>query len=191
MQVRIPALLAGAAAVAVLSGCDDATALPAQFENRLTTATVFAFSGTPATLPSGLMLRSRLPVRLDATFAFDIAFDINDAGEVVVYTQRRIANELVPTHPVGLIVSDDPFADVTRAPVEGFYYDSLVVLPAGKTLLVDNLERTCDQFSILGQNIRGKISVDSVNLAERAIHLKMIVNQNCGFRVLTPGLPPE
>ncbi len=192
MQSRLTVLLSAATtvgAIAALSSCGDPTALKAQFENKLDSTILYALNGTSSTLPSGLRLRNRLAIRLDATFAFDIAFDINEAGEVVVYTQRKVANELVPTHPVGLQISDLGFALIPEAPVTDYKYDSLVVLPVGKTLLVDNVDPSCGQFAILGPNIRAKLRVDSVVMAERAIFLHLVVNQNCGYRGLDIGLP--
>ena len=194
MQVRKITLLAAVGAVATtaaLSSCGDPTALEARFENRVTTAIVFALNGSPTPLPSGILLRSRQPVRVDAQFAFDIAFDINAANEVVVYTQRKVANQLVAGHPVGLQLTDDSFDEITSAPVAGYKYDSLVVLPGNKVLLVDNIDATCGQLEILGPNIRAKVRVDSVALTERAIFVTYLVNQNCGFRGLSPGLPPS
>ena len=192
MQARLFALLAAGGAVAALSSCGDPTALEAQFENRVDQTVLFALNGTPTTVQSGLLLYQRLPVRVDANFAFDIAFDINDANEVVVYTQRRIANELVPTHPVGLQLVDDAFESIVRAPTTNFVYDSLVVLPGNKVLLVDNIvPGTCGNFAILGPNIRAKIRLDSVKVADRAMFITFLVNRNCGFRGLNVGLPPD
>lgn len=191
MKARIVVLLAAGGAVAALSSCGDPTALEAQFENRVSQVVVFALNGSPVTLPSGVSLRARQAVRVDANFAFDLAFDINDANQVVVYTVREVGNQLIIGHPVGLQLTDAPFEEIVEAPVSGYKYDSLVVMPGNRVLLVDNIDPSCSSFSILGPNVRAKVRLDSVKLADRSMFLTMIVNQNCGFKGLAPGFPPE
>jgi hypothetical protein len=195
MQSRILPLLVtvGAiASVAALSSCGDPTALRAQRENLEDKTVIFALNGTPTTLPSGLRLSSRQAIRVDANFAFDIAFDINANNEVVVYTQRMVGNELVLGHPVGLQLTEQAFDAITRAPVTGYKYDSLVVLPGNRVLLVDDVDPICgQQFSILGPNLRAKIRLDSVVLSDRAMFITFLVNRNCGFRSLSRGLPAD
>lgn len=191
MHARLSALLVAVGAVVALNGCGDPTAIRAQFDNIDTTRTVFAFTGTAPTLPSALLLRGGVPVRLDAGFNFDLAFDINPAGEVVAYSVRKVASQVTGTHRVGVQFSDDPFEEITRAPTSNYVYDSLYVIPVGKVFLVDVLDPSCGQFSLLGPNIRAKVVVNSVDLTTRAIHLRLLANPNCGFVALTPGEPPE
>jgi hypothetical protein len=124
-------------------------------------------------------------------FNFDIAWDINDTGAAVVHTVRAVANQLVPARRVGLLLADGPFDAITRAPTSGYKYDSSLVMPAGKILLVDTIDPTCNTFSLLGPNIRAKIQLDSVSLVRRALYMRVLSNPNCGFRDLVPGLPKE
>lgn len=192
MLVRIPALLVAVGAVVAVNGCGDPTAIRAQFENIDTTRTVYAISGTPANLPTGLLVRGVAPVRLDGGFNFDLAFDINAAGEVIAHSVRKMASDVVSgTHRVGIQFTDEAFANVTRAPKSNYAYDSTYTLPVGKVFLIDVLDGSCSQFSILGPNIRAKAVVDSVNVAARAIYLHVLANPNCGFVTLLPGEPPE
>lgn len=191
MHARISALLVAIGAVVAMNGCGDPTAIRAQFENIDTTRVVYAFNGTPPTLPSALLVRGAAPVRLDAGFNFDLAFDINPAGEVVAYSVRKLASDIAATHRVGVRFVDEPFDQVTRAPKDGYVYDSTYVVPVGKVMLIDVLDSSCNQFSLLGVNIRAKAVVDSINLPLRAIYLHVLANPNCGFVTLTPGEPPE
>jgi hypothetical protein len=104
---------------------------------------------------------------------------------------RAVANQLVPARRVGLLLADGPFDAITRAPTSGYKYDSSLVMPAGKILLVDTIDHTCNTFSLLGPNIRAKIQLDSVSLVRRALYMRVLSNPNCGFRDLVPGLPKE
>jgi hypothetical protein len=189
MQARLPALLV---AIASIGGCDDATAIKPQFTNAQDTLTVFALNGTPVTVPTAILLRTGNAVRIDANFLFDVAFDVNDQGEAVVYTQRAVASELVPGRRVGLQLDTRAFEAITRAPTGGFVYDSSLVVPVGRTLLIDSIDpSSCSSFSFLGQNIRAKLVIDSVAAARRTVYVRLLTNLNCGFRGLAPGLPPD
>ena len=191
MYVRLPALLVAVIAVAAASGCDDATAIKAQFPTDTDTLTLFALNGSPATAPSALYIRTGSAIRVDPTFSFDIAFDIDAQGQVIVYTQRAVASQQVTGHPVGLQIRPETFEQLTKAPTGNFVYDSSKVLPVGQLLVVDVLDLSCPQFSIMGQNIRAKLVVDSIVPSLRTIHVRMLSNPNCGFRDLIPGTPKE
>lgn len=191
---RLFAVTTAIAAVALVSAatsCGDPTAIKAQFETDSAKVEVFALNGTAPTLPSAIRTRSIIPVRVGNDFAFDVAFDLTDAGELIAYTPRAVANELVGVRRVGLTLAEGPFEALTKAPSGGFEYDSLLSVPAGKLLLVDVIEPACVGLSILGPNVRSKIQVDSIVMARRAIYLRVLSNPNCGFRDLTPGLPKE
>ena len=191
MYARLSALVIAIGAVVAINGCDDPTSIDANFTNIDTTVTLYAFNGTPATLPSALIVIGAAPVRIDSRLRFDLAFDINSSGQVVAYTVRKLASEVAGTHRVGLQFTDDPFALVTEAPKVNYVYDSTYVLPVGKVFLIDVLESSCSQFSILGPNIRAKAVVESVDHTLRAISLHILSNPNCGFVTLTPGRPPR
>jgi hypothetical protein len=191
MYARLSALLVAVGAVVALNGCGDPTAIDPQFENIDTTRVVFAISGTPPNLPTALLVRGAAPVRIDAAFNFDLAFDINGAGEVIAYSARKLGSEITATHRVGIQFTDEQFDAVTKAPKTNYVYDSTYVLPVGKVFLIDVLDSSCSQFSILGPNIRAKAVVTNVDVAARSIEMDILANPNCGFVTLTPGLPPE
>lgn len=191
MHVRVPALLVAVGAVAAMSGCGDGTGINAQFSNFEAKETVYAMTGTPTALPAGLHVRLGDPKRVDGSFTFDIAFDLDASNNVIMYPQRLIATEIVATHAVGLQTSDQTFESITRAPGGGYQYDSTLVVGLHKTVLVDVIEPTCSQFFILGPNIKAKLVVDSVNAQMRAIYLRMFVNPNCGFTSLAQGIPKD
>jgi len=191
MHVRLPALLVAVGAVAAMSGCGDGTGINAQFSNFEAKPTVYAMTGTPVALPAGVKVRLGDPIRVDGSFRFDVAFDLDASNNVVIYPQRLVATQLVATHPVGLLTSDQTFESITRAPGSGYQYDSTLVVALHKPVLVDVVEPTCSQFFILGPNIKAKFVVDSVNALTRAIYLRMFINPNCGFTSLAQGIPKD
>lgn len=194
LKLRLSALSVAAAAVALASAassCGDPTAVDAQFETDSATVEVFALNGTSPTLPSAIRTRSIVPVRVGNDFAFDVAFDLGPGGEVIAYTPTMVANQLAAPRRVGLLLAEGPFDAFVKAPTSGFKYDSLLTVPAGKLLLVDVIEPSCVNLSILGPNVKSKIQVESVDLGRRSITLRILSNPNCGFLELVPGLPRE
>ena len=192
-KLRISVLSAAVAVVTVLSAtsCVDPTATKAQFNTDSARVEVFALNGSTPGLPSAIRTRTIVAVSVGGDFNFDVAFDLGPAGEVIAYTPRMVASELVGVRRVGLLLADGPFESFIKAPTSGYKYDSLLTIPAGKLLLVDVVEPACINLSILGPNVRSKLQVDSVDLARRAIYLRVLSNPNCGFRDLVPGLPKE
>lgn len=191
MQLRLSAMLVAVGAVAALNGCGDPTSISARFDNIDTTRTVYALNGTPPNLPVAMLVRGAAPVRISASFDFDIAFDINPAGEVVVHPVRKLASQTAATHRVGMQLTTDQFDQVLEAPRTGYEYDSTKVLPMGQTMLIDVIDPACSIQSILGPNIRAKMVLDSVDLTRRAIYLHVLANPNCGFKSLVKGEPKD
>ena len=191
MQVRILALLVAVGAVVAIDGCGDPTAVTAQFPNTDTTVVVYALNGTPTTAASALTVRTTSVVRLEAGFTFDLAFDLNSAGEVVVYTVRAVASQLAAVRRVGLQATTKTFAEAEAAPTSGYVYDSSMVVPIGKTVFVDVVDANCPQFSILGQNIRAKFAIDSARASDRTVYVHILADPNCGFKSLVQGVPKD
>ena len=192
MLARRSALLVAVGAVVALDGCGDSTAFRAQFANEERKLTAYAMNGTPPSLPSAVHVRANAVVRIDPTFAFDVAFDMDEFGAVRVYSVRRVAGELSPVSRVGFrIDSVSPFDLITKAPTSGFAYDTAMALVVGQTLLLDVIDQSCAGQSFLGFNIRAKLIMDSVNAARRAVFFRILSNPNCGFRSLVVGIPKE
>lgn len=195
MHERFTALLVAAGAVVALASCGDPTAIKARLTNIETESAVFALNNTPFNTDNAIRVRSATTVPATANFLFDIALDITDTGTVKVITARALATELAGTmNRVGLRDSPElSFDGVIDPPRDLFIYDSLLVVPVGRTVLIDVFDLSCQTEAILGFNIKSKLRIDSIIPAERRIHFSMVSNPNCGFRQLVPGgqLPKE
>ena len=192
MRGRFVALLVAVAATVGLDACGDVTSVRAQLENfGVDSIVVHAMKGSNPALPSAMLVRAAAVVPITSDFNFDIAFDLNDTGAVVVHTVKAVASEFIPAHRVGLDTTSTPYDQVTKAPTSGFVYDSSLTVPVGRTILVDVIDPSCSIYSFLGQNIRSKMVVDSVNTSSRLIYLHAFVDPNCGFRSLSSGTPKE
>jgi hypothetical protein len=175
-----------AAVVAAVAACgDDFTLPPPIATNRVETVVLYALSGTPVGAPSGYHLELRRVVRTDQTSLFDFAFDITPAGEPV----------FLPTGPLGLgegsglQVAPAPFDSITIAPTGGYVYDSTAAADSGAELLVQSRVTTCSYGG--SASYYAKLRVLSVDLVERRVDFQVLVNANCGYRGLEPGLPTQ
>ena len=189
MKARLAVIAAGLTA-AFISACGDPTGLKASLINSVDTLSVFALSGTPPNYPSGLALLSRQPVHVDGFATFDVAFDINPAGNAVIYPVKMIVASGSP-RPVAMLKISEAFDAVTEAPKTGYQADSALVALPGETIVVQaahNAGADLCQFAI-NPNIYAKIAVDSVNLTSRTIYFRMGLDPNCGFRSFAEGLP--
>lgn len=193
MLQRFAKLCVAAGAVSAITACDDDLGLAALRVRDPVEITVYAMNGTAQSLPSGIALSLLQAVRIDPSWAFDIAFDLDASNNVIVHTPKSLSTQLVSLPRVGLQTSTLPFAQLIDAPTSGFVYDSLLTVPIGQTIVVDKIDPSCNRFggAFLGFNIRAKFVIDSVSTSRRAVYLTMLANPNCGFRSLEPGEPKD
>ena len=190
MKARL-ALLAAMFVVVGLNACGDPTSLQASLPTSVDSLSVFALSGTPPTYPSGLSILSRQPVRVDGFASFDVAFDINAAGNVVISPVKMVVVSPGGSRPVGLLKVAGAFDLALEAPKTGYETDSSLVLAPGEVVMVQTAHNSSGdlcQFAI-NPNIYAKIAVDSVVLASRTIFLRLGLDPNCGFRSFVTGIP--
>jgi len=180
---RSPLALLSALAVAA-AACDETIGLPAaSFTNVEDTVSLFALDGTPLAAPSGYNIQVKTALRTDHTTSFDFAFNITPAGQAV----------LLPTGALGLgrgsgiQVQSAPFDSVKTAPT-GAYTDTLpVVVDSGTVAVVHSRASQCVFGAIVFYY--GKVQVLAIDTVARRIDFRVLVDQNCGYRDLEPGIP--
>ena len=190
MKARL-SLLAAMFVVVGLNACGDPTSLRANLPTSVDSLSVFALSGTPPTYPSGVSILSRQPVRVDGFASFDVAFDINAAGNAIISPVKLVVIAPGGSRPVGLLKVPGTFATALEAPKSGYEADSSLVMAPGEVVMVQaahNSSGDLCQFA-LNPNIYAKISVDSINLASRTVFLRLGLDPNCGFRSFVAGIP--
>lgn len=191
MQVKLPALFAVVGALVAIVSCGDPTSIVARLDNiERPVLVVYAMNGTPATLPSAILVQEAVSVRIDASLNFDLAFDLKSADSIAVHTVAFVSSQLAQPRRVGLQRAAGTFAEATNAPTSGYVYDSTLAVGIGQTVFVDVFDASCGG-SILGQNIRGKLRVDSLDFPNRVIYLHVLSDPNCGFKGLEPGKPKD
>jgi hypothetical protein len=189
MKARL-ALLAAMFVVVGLSACGNPTSLTGTLPTSVDTLSVFALSGTPPTYPSGISIIALQAVRIDGFGSFDVALDIDSAGNAVIYPVKLVVSSS-GTRVVGLQKVPGTLEALADAPKSGYEADSSLVMAPGQVVVVQSAHNTSGdlcQFAI-NPNIYAKITLDSVNLASRTLYLRMGVDPNCGFRSFVAGIP--
>ncbi len=185
---RCAAVLALCAAVAA---CGTDGRFPAQFDTETYVLSVGAINGTPVNQPAAISIIDARAVRLDQGFTFDIAFDIDGAGQPVVMPPALVGSTGTASRPVGLQRLGTSWDAATIAPraTRGWVTDSAFTIAVGETIGVRLQPPQCmfdfDPYQF------AKVRVDSAVPATRRVHLTVLFNPNCGYRSLTPGRPAD
>lgn len=183
-SLRTAALLVAAASVVA---CGDPLEPVAQGANVTFGGTIFALSGSPSSFPSAFNTTFQTIQRADGGFAWDVAFDIDPQGRVLAYPVHVIGGAYAAQRSVGIQPTARTFDSTTVAPADGYQRDSALVVAPGSGILIQVASALC-QFDF-SPVIHAKLFVESVNLQTRSIIVRGLVNPNCGFRSLEPGVP--
>ncbi|MEO8945448.1 MAG: hypothetical protein ABI338_03035 [Gemmatimonadaceae bacterium] len=194
MHLRYPAAaVAAIVGLAFATGCKDTNLLLADQPVATDTLVAYALTGTSASLPSGLAVTVRSTVRVDGTGAFDVGFDIDSAGNIIVSPVRVLVNQLSGAPSVGIqTMFSTPFDSIKSAP--GGYYrpDTAIVVKPGQpfVLLVNRTTASAVCVYDPSPTIYSKVVIDSaLTKTTRAIYMRVTTDPNCGYRSFLPGLP--
>ncbi len=172
--------------LAVLVACDSTTGLPApRTANVVDTVSLFALDGTPLSAPSAYLLEGKKRVRTDQSAVFDFAFNFDSLARAV----------LLPTGALGLgqasglQVATVPFDSIKLAPTGGYEFDKPLVVDTGAVVLVRSRPTGC----LFGATVSlyGKLRVLAIDTTVRRLDFQILVDENCGYRGLEPGLPKQ
>ena len=174
----VPALAVVAAA------CDETSGLPAAgIANIVDTVSLYALDGTPLAAPSGYNIQGKIALRTDLTTSFDFAFNLTPAGQAVLLPTGALGLGRGP----GIQVQSASFDSVKTAPT-GAYTDTLpVAVDSGTVAVVHSRASQCVFGAVVFYY--GKVQVLAIDTVARRIDLRVLVDQNCGYRDLEPGIP--
>jgi hypothetical protein len=175
------------AAVPLVWACGDDQNLPtATIQNFVDSVELGAINGTPITTPSAFSIPDRQAVRTDRSSSFDFAFDIVDGqGQLLSLKFLGVASNsgLNP----GVQFTAIPFDSIRTAEKNDYVTDSAVVVRTGDVLFA----RSRLVCTSLGVPQYGKLEVTAIDTVARTIRFRYLVNNNCGYSSLQPGLPRD
>ena len=174
-------------AVLVAGACSDPFRLQATRLNVDVGLEGWALTGTAPTLPSVLIVPGFTMARPDAAGSFDLGFDIDATGKLVVLPVSSVVAAVAGSRPIGFVLPSQAFDAILEAPRSGYTSDSSLVLSVGD-IFVTRISTAFCQFE-LRQEIYAKFRVDSIIPAERRYKIQAFINPNCGFRSFQTGVP--
>jgi len=186
-RFRLGAAAAGLVFTAM--ACGGGTQLPDPIiENVVDSTIVYALNGTTIGTASAFDVVASSRARPELREAYDFAFDI-DAGDRPLLLPGNLAG--LPSS-AGLLESEQTFDEIVRAPLEGYVSDTALVAEVGTVFIARSRSTTTFCSALVGALPRyGKFEVTGIDPAERTVTLRFMVNMNCGYRDLTPGLPEQ
>lgn len=186
LRRSFPVCLVVTALAGAVVACDTNPLPPPTIANVEDTISLYALDGTPLTQPSGYNIQLRQVLRTDRDARFDFAFNITPTGQAV----------LLPTGAMqlgrasGILPQSVPFESVQTAPGSGYTDTTFVAVDSGAVAVVRSRPSSCLVFSSV-VHFYGKVQVLQIDTVARRIDLRVLVDQNCGYRDLEPGLPRQ
>ena len=183
-------LLAGLLISAAACGDTTSSLQPATSENVSRMFTAYAMTGSSNSLPAGYQFSTESLVRpqLLTTGAvnFDVAFDIGADGTVSILPAKKVVPQApVTSAPVGFLKLTAVYDQLALAPDKGYVDDSTHTVAVGEALLVRVVGASC----YYGEPYYAKLGIDSIDVTRRRIVFRSLINRNCGYRSLAPGVP--
>lgn len=178
-----------AVAVAGLLACSDPNQLPdAQIANIVDTVTISALTGTPIPEPSAYSIADRRPIRTDLSAGFDFAFDIlPGSGQAVLLPRSALGFPSEGALLPGLQERQELFDAITEGITNGYLTTDTIPVAVGQRYL----GRSRVVCSALGVPKYGKFEILAIDPVARTITFRGLVNENCGYFGLEPGIPEE
>ena len=127
------------------------------------------------------------PLRLEPSYGFDLVFDIDEAGKVVLIPVRLVGGAATAGRHVGLQKITVPYEDVKQAPTSGYNPDSTLKLGVGEGAIVELQTSVCEFQS--SQLVYAKLQIKAIDPISRTIVFRMTYDPNCGFKSFEPGVP--
>ena len=194
-EIARPKFRIAAVAVSVLSAllgaCGDLTGVPASLNTVTDSTSVYALNGAPSGAPTALHVFSGTLLPVTSSFVFDVAFDIDAAGNAVLLPQRTVASRLTSSHSVGLQKLNASFDAVTSAPKSGYRADTAMVAPVNQVVAIQATDPDACGISLTGTTLYAKVVVLAIDRVARQLTIRYTVDPNCGFVSFAPGLPKD
>jgi hypothetical protein len=177
--------LSAAALLAAAAGCGDPFGHKASFSNVVDTITLYALRNTPIRLPSAYSMLDQVTVRTDLSSSFDFAFDLSAQGRALIYPAGALGLSRDP----GIQLSDKLFEELRSAPSDGYVTDSSRTVVEGSVFLARSRVSSAPPCIFVSVPRYGKFHVLAIDTTARSIRLEALVDGNCGFHGLEPGIP--
>ena len=166
------------------AACSDSTGLPAATISNVERAdTLYSLIGTPVATPSGYALDGGRRIRTDQSDAFDFAYNVEPDGRRVFIPRAALGIDPTNTVNPGFQARTETF-EAIRAPSNSYVTDQVVPIAIGDRYVVRS-RVTCT----VGVPKYAKLEIVSFDDVAKTVSFRILIDDNCGFRGLEPGLP--
>jgi hypothetical protein len=177
-----------AAAAVVSAACSDPNDLPdATVANFVDTVTLAALTGTPIADASAFSISGGDSVRTDLSSEFDFAFQLDAEKGAMLLTRAVLGLTGVGRSDAGLQLREETFDEIDEGESEGYVTSDTIFIVPGERYM-GRSRVVCSQ---LGVSKYGKLEILSVDTENRRVTFRYLVNDNCGYTGLLPGLPEQ
>jgi hypothetical protein len=173
----------------IVGACDGPGTTPGTTEDATQPFFVHALTGSPLDGATAIAFPDRAVTRVDGTFSFDVAFDIDVNGNVVLLPPEMVGQNPAGNRLVGIIKGIGTYDEITEAPLTGYTVDSVTVIGRGQAVAVQAQEPLCTTGTPQAPYLYAKIAIDSVDLVGRGIYGRAMIGGDCGYRQLVAGFP--
>jgi hypothetical protein len=189
-RIPRPLFSVGAIACAVVVGaCDGANNVPGTTELATQAFFVHALNKGTFAGSTALSFPAHAVTRVDGTYNFDVAFDIDTNGNVMLLPPEMVGQNPQGNRLVGIIKGIGTFDNITAAPLTGYTVDSVTVIARGQAVAVQAQEPVCLTGDPGAPYLYAKIVIDSVDVVGRGIYGRAMIGGDCGYRQLIAGFP--
>ncbi len=169
------------------AACNDSNDLPdATIENIERIDTLWALIDTPVSTPSGYSVEGSRRVRTDLSVDFDFAYNRQTDGQRVFLPRAGLGIDTANTVNPGFVAQTESFEAITTPPGDGYVTETPVPIAPGERYVVRS-RVTCSA----GVPKYAKMEILGFDDSLRIVTFRILVNDNCGFRSLEPGLPDQ
>jgi hypothetical protein len=166
------------------AACGDSNEPTAAVTNVERTETLYALIGTPVATPSGYALDGTRRILTDQTDGFDFVYNVEPDGRRVFIPRGALGIDPNNSVNPGFRARTESFEAIKAAPGNGYVSDQPILIAVGERYVVRG-RVTCD----IGVPRYAKLEIASFDDAARTVTFRILVDDNCGFRGLEPGLP--
>jgi len=174
------------------AACDDPFALgPATSTNFVDTLQLFSVNGTTLDQPSALVLTTKRTYRLGIDllpYSFDFLYRIDGDTLPQLVPYGAVASASGVSGRAGYQPSTTPFDAITEGQQSGYVTDSATAIAVGDVFFLrSGLPNGC--FLLIPYY--AKLRVLEIDAATRSVSFEILINNNCGYWGLEPGLPEK
>ena len=178
------------AIVMIASGaCSDPNALGnSTIENTLdSSVTLYSLATGPLTAPVAYSVNARTAVRIfDVGTNFEFAFTMDSTGKAVFLPLDVLGLAGGSSVKPGLVRSTSTFDAMTRAPLNGYVTSDTIPIAEQDRFYLRTGVNTC---SALGVPLYAKLEILDLDTVNSTVTMRVLADENCGYRGLGLGLP--